>query len=394
MKIMDYSMLIAVHYIPPKVYTNQYRRYVRTFPATSKNDEAVHHRSSTRNEMSVTYNREGGRCPPGNAKTDTYHASTSAKSKPFTDQIELLRGQGTSLKDFFASIRDSEQSTSCSTLDNYLDNDDECSYLDGASRIHGIYGQNNCTVKEPNSKLFDDESRFERERSHERRMNGIKMKKDCAAEHMYWPFHRFYDLQGRRRMKPLTPSPSLCLGSGDINLYRSQRGPNIMDWNGSQQEQDWDHQRNCCLGKKGSCHDSSSKEVFTCSVPEFLPPLSVRKDGGFLMDMNGEWEKTGIIKGQRYEGKIFYMGIIDVLQQFNIRKRFEAKLRRLQGSGWADASCVHPSLYADRFMSFFDQYTVYPLPLESKQARTMNTDVESQVSSNSDHGLEEIDFTD
>ena len=57
------------------------------------------------------------------------------------------------------------------------------------------------------------------------------------------------------------------------------------------------------------------------------------------------------------DGKIFYMGIIDILQQFNIRKRGEARYRRLSGKGWEAASCVHPNLYADRFVRFFDEYT-------------------------------------
>lgn len=86
------------------------------------------------------------------------------------------------------------------------------------------------------------------------------------------------------------------------------------------------------------------------------------------------------------------MGVIDVLQQFNIRKRIEAKLRRLQGSGWADASCVHPSLYADRFMSFFDQYTLYPLPIENN-CNVNELHGELNTSVDSDDGLEEIVFT-
>ena len=57
------------------------------------------------------------------------------------------------------------------------------------------------------------------------------------------------------------------------------------------------------------------------------------------------------------DGKIFYMGIIDILQQFNIRKRGEARWRRVGGKGWEAASCVHPNVYADRFLRFFDEYT-------------------------------------
>ena len=56
------------------------------------------------------------------------------------------------------------------------------------------------------------------------------------------------------------------------------------------------------------------------------------------------------------DGKIYYMGIIDILQQFNVRKRFEARLRKIQG-GEKVASCVHPEIYAERFVSFFDEYT-------------------------------------
>jgi hypothetical protein len=60
---------------------------------------------------------------------------------------------------------------------------------------------------------------------------------------------------------------------------------------------------------------------------------------------------------QLCEGKIFYMGIIDILQQYNVRKRFEARYRRLQSIGWQDASCVSPKIYADRFVRFFDEYS-------------------------------------
>merc|ERR1712087_1056464 len=95
--------------------------------------------------------------------------------------------------------------------------------------------------------------------------------------------------------------------------------------------------------------------------PNFVTPLSNRIDRGLAMDTNGiELPQTHGLGGGNeivYEGKIFYMGIIDILQQFNVRKRLEAKFRRMTGSGWRDASCVHPNLYADRFMEFFDEYS-------------------------------------
>jgi len=65
---------------------------------------------------------------------------------------------------------------------------------------------------------------------------------------------------------------------------------------------------------------------------------------------------TAAGKTQECDGKIYYIGIIDILQQFNVRKRLEARLRKIQG-GEIGASCVHPEVYADRFVNFFDEYT-------------------------------------
>ena len=98
-------------------------------------------------------------------------------------------------------------------------------------------------------------------------------------------------------------------------------------------------------------------------LPTFETPLSFRKDGGFIMDLTGmeqplKLNVPGAPETVEYcDGKIFYMGIIDILQQFNIRKRLEAKFRRIGTKGWEAASCVHPNIYADRFVRFYDEYT-------------------------------------
>jgi hypothetical protein len=100
-----------------------------------------------------------------------------------------------------------------------------------------------------------------------------------------------------------------------------------------------------------------------CDLPSFERPLSNRKDGGFMMDTTTinlplKMCVSGAPNMVEYcDGKIFYMGIIDILQQFNIRKRGEARYRRLSGKGWEAASCVHPNIYADRFVHFFEEYT-------------------------------------
>jgi hypothetical protein len=185
--------------------------------------------------------------------------------------------------------------------------------------------------------------------------------KERMAEDVYWPFQRFYTYKGRRRLHPRRDctEPTNCMESKSVESplhdeYDSQRKLKHA-W--VQKMRDMADQ---CLSfndrlDRGS--DVALKEGF---IPIFEPPLSNRKDGGFLMDTNGCKLPFVINVGnatQYCDGKIFYMGIIDVLQQFNIRKRLEARLRRIKGGGWEGASCVHPFLYADRFLRFFDEYT-------------------------------------
>ena len=58
-----------------------------------------------------------------------------------------------------------------------------------------------------------------------------------------------------------------------------------------------------------------------------------------------------------YDGKIYYMGIIDILQQYNARKRVETTYRKVEVRGKSEPSCVSPDDYADRFVLFFDEYS-------------------------------------
>jgi hypothetical protein len=115
------------------------------------------------------------------------------------------------------------------------------------------------------------------------------------------------------------------------------------------------------LGRYNTCLAFHDQDIeLELSSPTFTPPLSNRKDGGFVMDTSGFNLPLKVNMGvstQYLDGKIFYMGIIDILQQFNVRKRLEARFRRIKGGGWEGASCVHPFVYADRFVRFFDEYT-------------------------------------
>ena len=58
-----------------------------------------------------------------------------------------------------------------------------------------------------------------------------------------------------------------------------------------------------------------------------------------------------------YENKIYFMGIIDILQQYNSRKRVETTYRKWETHGEIEPSCVSPREYAKRFVRFFDEYS-------------------------------------
>eukprot|EP00559_Dactyliosolen_fragilissimus_P001992 CAMPEP_0184866398 /NCGR_PEP_ID=MMETSP0580-20130426/22194_1 /TAXON_ID=1118495 /ORGANISM="Dactyliosolen fragilissimus" /LENGTH=685 /DNA_ID=CAMNT_0027366079 /DNA_START=17 /DNA_END=2074 /DNA_ORIENTATION=+ len=105
--------------------------------------------------------------------------------------------------------------------------------------------------------------------------------------------------------------------------------------------------------------DVNGKE--NANLPEYFTPISNRVDRGLEMDKSNTnipmKYATPDGKVQNIDGKIFYIGIIDVLQEFNARKYLEATYRRMKGGGWEGASCVNPQIYADRFIRFFDEYT-------------------------------------
>jgi len=148
-------------------------------------------------------------------------------------------------------------------------------------------------------------------------------KKQHTLEKLYWPFHRLYDIHGHRRMHPI-------------------RCPT-------------------CGGTPCKCHeDEDAKLLAGYNIPKFVAPLSDRKDGGLEMDVTG-YDMPMVLhrkQGQQlYGGKIFYMGIIDVLQEYTARKAAESQYRKLQTHGKLEASCVPPNEYGERFISFFDEYT-------------------------------------
>ena len=181
-------------------------------------------------------------------------------------------------------------------LENGLDDDDN-SYLIGSSRR---------PAPMPSSPNHDSEE-----------------KKLATIEKLYWPFHRLFDIHGHRRM--ISHVCPKC------------------------------HQGPC------SCHDAEDAKVLSgYNVPKFVPPLSERKDAGFEMDTTG-FSLPMTYKSNNgnvpCDGRIFYIGIIDVLQEYTTRKALESQYRYMQTHGRPEASCVPPSDYSERFIGFFDQVT-------------------------------------
>ena len=305
MKIMDYSMLIGVHHIA--------------------------HRANSKR--------------------------MSTPSRPKAKALDTENG-GTTQLIFQNAVEDGEElshasmDASCMTLDHYLADDDDDSYLEGSShkrsKSHLVYeispsDDDRASVRVVRSAdvVSDVESKRESEEYAEK-----------AIEDMYWPFHRYYDLQGRRRLKPiedgLIAEENKCRYDNDTNELQPTNKTKYFKLLSS------------------SSAPSSFGNVPHYQIPTFETPLSERKDGGFTMDLTDidtplQLTVPGAPHLVEYcDGKIFYMGIIDILQQFNIRKRLEARWRRLGGKGWEAASCVHPTIYADRFLRFFDEYTRKP----------------------------------
>lgn len=262
----------------------------------------------------------------------------------------------------------SSNDASNATLDRFLDDDDD-SYLDGVhpksskSLLGSIMSLTPDatvgSVVSKSSENVDDTSSKERSK-------GMDALVEKAIEDMYWPFHRFYNIQGLRRMTPVPEFSS--------DLETEERG----ELERSCQQKDNTQQFwKICFETKSTAVGSGRNQ----DLPTFQAPLSYRKDGGLMMDTTSidlplEIDVPGAPHMVDYcDGKIFYMGIIDILQQFNIRKRLEARYRRLSGRGWEAASCVHPKIYADRFVRFFDEYTACHQSPDDKKSLDLSQNI-------------------
>jgi len=317
MKIMDYSMLIGVHNI------RSHKRSIKIKSGKGPTDQ------------------------------DSVISTSSAKS----GSQQSMQSVRHFLNDDADEISNSSVDAShAATLEHYLDDDDDDSFLKGSTArrqgrrrdatplMDSLVDDGSCsTLRLVQSVEAEDEATAK-----------DKLKAEALVEQaiqdMYWPFHRYYDIQGRRRVNPIRQS--LVTDNRKKGSVPSRPPAPTLD---------------APLSLLTSINETSVESVLDnggiVDLPAFEQPLSFRKDGGFMMDLTGMQQPLKLsVPGapemvDYCDGKIFYMGIIDILQQFNIRKRFEARYRKIGTKGWEAASCVHPNLYADRFVRFYDEYT-------------------------------------
>ena len=345
MKIMDYSVLIGVHHIPPKEPIDHEHHHGRSSIAktgfrirkenrdsktvgggrSSKQQPHAHMDGDDSSGYNSDVNSAGGSVePPSRTGSITNGETRNNGAAASKREGKLAEQKRDSTSKLIMDIRDSNVSLTNVEFAGLLEEEDDCSYLEGSG---------------PSNADLEAQRNLARYRAHPK-YDDIELKKEQTIEQIYWPFHRFYDINGFRRMKP-----KACFRCSDYP----------------------------CTCEK------HTKLVKAWKIPEFVPPLSNRKDGGLMMNTDGlEMPMTwkGPTGERQYEGKIFYLGIIDILQQFNMRKRVETNYRKIDAMKGQDPSCVHPDEYAERFVKFFDEYSdrCVPTPKDDKSKKNVTTE--------------------
>lgn len=313
MQIMDYSMLIGIHHIPPRQGDNHGHYSEKGFRV-----------SGIKKERKLSYRALKGQgtdfesAPTASTNVDHRNPSISAAKQESVDSSKRPT------KELY------ETSSKSYEYAGLLDEEDDCSYLEGAVPPDIKYPPSNDLESQRHSVLDD-----------------VELKKEQTIEQIYWPFHRFFDINGLRRMQP-----------------------------------------------RQAADEKSDHIAKAWKIPDFTPPLSNRKDGGFMMDtsdISGPMIFHGPKGDRAYEGKIFYMGIIDILQQYNARKRVETSYRKMENSEGLEPSCVSPDDYADRFITFYDQYSQTARPKYTKTEE--KTEIETTILDNNVVNSVKIDVT-
>ncbi len=379
MKIMDYSMLVGIHFIPSKSekkkdinglvfrgsmskpkplersrsdptdpLSNTSTMFQRPISATS---ERGHLRSRSTDFLSNCCNPKED---SSNFAPDNSFQYPSYKTSLSTPDLLARPLSPNSLGDDNRKIvaMSSERSVASAGSAVY-EEDDEISLL----------GKIGCNFRSIDPKLINQSTYDAASSEFVKEREAIEKRRELAIEQNYWPFHRNYELNGDRRVIPMK--------SETVKLEQESVNDNIADTVCAKS----------CLGDLTANDPDLNALRENLTLDDFVAPISSRRDGGLMMDTKDVFlplkVKTGG-KTLRCDGKIYYMGIIDILQQFNTRKRLEARYRKITG-GEIGASCVHPEVYADRFVEFFDEYT-------------LASDIRVPRGSEHDDGLEEVVF--
>lgn len=357
MKIMDYSMLIGIHYIPTKKsiaknevvgglnFRNRDKsKSSRPFPITRTSSEPTESMSPNESRHNRMLSSGHKRHSSSSSADAFFNIRSQSGRVPNDRKMEFASRDGT-----FDVLKVAEDGGSFHELMSPTSQSVEKQYND----ISSIHSGSSIGME-------DDEGSFLEARTITSEGEWVKervradRRREIAIEQNYWPFHRHYELNGDRRLLQLRSSA------------QESDDPDGVDKKVSTEEDEIGCSK--CLGSPDDFDIDMDEVREKIKLDDFVLPISNRKDGGLPMDVSGMELPLKVSAGGKTmecDGKIFYLGIIDILQQFNGRKRLEARWRVIQGSN-KEASCVHPEVYAQRFVDFFDQYTIGRLNEEEK----------------------------
>jgi 1-phosphatidylinositol-4-phosphate 5-kinase len=306
MDIMDYSMLVGVHHIP----LDDSKAAGPPLGSRGKNRA---HRARIYSETSVSGKSEVDNSESNTMNDDPKSPSSTRRNEPVVSHYP-------------SPLRKGAVSDNCIRPNSHARTGSDGSAMAAHSFEDGLEDDDNSYLagceKHPRPTVSFNED--------------TERKKQVTIEKLFWPFHHLYDIHGHRRVQPVP-----CLTCRTEECICDKNGPD-------------------------------AKVLQGYRIPKFVPPLSDRKDGGLEMDVSGLklpliW-KSPTNGNQQCEGKIFFMGIIDILQEYTSRKALESRYRRFQSVGRMAPSCVPPEEYGQRFLKFFDEYT------QPKKAATAKED--------------------
>ena len=328
MGVMDYSMLVGVHHVPACDGKSTLTAVGSVRNISSNNNKATSTGRGRKNTAGSSFSNASGSghahlMDEGPLLADfSPNVSAGSGGGGGHDLLKAAAAAGGGQNHRSNGILAGHNRQRSDTLGTYVfENgleDDDNSYLPGSENRPG-------TTMPKKMSSFNEET---------------ERKKQATIEKLFWPFHHLFDIHGHRRLKPARcpkceSAPCICVDEQSTALLRGYK------------------------------------------IPTFVSPLSDRKDGGLEMDTIGMHMprklRTPLVSSINsnshnellYEGKIFYMGVIDILQEYNSRKVLESRYRSFTSPERFAASCVPPRDYGRRFINFFDQFTTRPTDLDA-----------------------------